>query len=128
MKNIKIKVVINDTTGTLISGAWKNPDCKIGLIIGKLQQRLFCFQHISVFSSELLYQSICFPGTGTNACYVEKQKCAQLFNHKNHGSNKVLINTEWGAFGDDGALDFIRTKYDVELDSRTINPGRQLYV
>ncbi|XP_044756105.1 hexokinase type 2-like [Coccinella septempunctata] len=99
MKNIKIKVVINDTTGTLISGAWKNPDCKIGLIIG----------------------------TGTNACYVEKQKCAQLFDNKDRGSGKVLINTEWGAFGDDGSLDFIRTKYDLELDSQTINPGRQVH-
>ncbi|XP_045467436.1 hexokinase type 2-like [Harmonia axyridis] len=99
MKNIKIKVVINDTTGTLISGAWKNPECKIGLIIG----------------------------TGTNACYVEKQKCAQLFDVKNRGSGNVLINTEWGAFGDDGSLDFIRTKFDLELDAQTINPGRQVH-
>ncbi|KAI6185453.1 Phosphotransferase [Aphelenchoides besseyi] len=39
----------------------------------------------------------------------------------------MIVNTEWGAFGDDGALDFVRTKYDKLLDKATINPGRQLF-
>ena len=39
---------------------------------------------------------------------------------------QVLINTEWGAFGDNGCLDFIRTEYDRELDTYSINPGKQL--
>ena len=25
----------------------------------------------------------------------------------------VIVNTEWGGFGDQGALDFIRTKWDM---------------
>lgn len=38
----------------------------------------------------------------------------------------VLINTEWGAFGDNGALDFVRTDYDREIDANSINPTKQL--
>jgi len=40
---VKVAAILNDTTGCLMSCAWKNPKCRIGLIIG----------------------------TGTNACYLE---------------------------------------------------------
>ncbi|KAJ8958132.1 hypothetical protein NQ318_006068 [Aromia moschata] len=91
---INVVAVLNDTTGTLVAGAYKNPATKIGLILG----------------------------TGTNACYVEKQSAAELFDEPDRGSGKVLINTEWGAFGDDGALDFLRTDYDKTVDENSINP------
>lgn len=29
--------ILNDTTGTLMSCAWKNHNCKIGLIVGMLK-------------------------------------------------------------------------------------------
>lgn len=38
----------------------------------------------------------------------------------------MCINTEWGGFGDDGAMDFVITKYDRCLDENTINAGKQL--
>lgn len=38
----------------------------------------------------------------------------------------MIINTEWGAFGDDGVLEFVRTRFDREVDEKTINPGKQL--
>lgn len=66
-------------------------------------------------------------GTGSNACYVEKVKNAEQFDAETTKEN-VLINTEWGAFGDNGALDFVRTQYDREIDENSINPGKQLYV
>jgi len=70
-----------------------------------------------------------FPiiGTGSNACYVERQKNAELFDEEDNGSGTVLINTEWGAFGDDGRLDFVRTEYDRDVDENSINPGKQLH-
>lgn len=40
--------------------------------------------------------------------------------------SQVIINTEWGAFGDNGCLDFVRTAYDNTIDQESINPGRQL--
>lgn len=66
-------------------------------------------------------------GTGTNACYVEKTEEVETFDGPN-SKPYVVVNTEWGAFGDDGCLDFLRTLYDVQIDKHSINPGKQLYV
>ena len=38
---------------------------------------------------------------------------------------QMIINTEWGAFGDDGCLDFITTDFDRAVDKHSINVGRQ---
>nr|UNF16855.1 hexokinase II [Hyphantria cunea] len=94
---IDICAILNDTTGTLMSCAWKNHNCKIGLIVG----------------------------TGSNACYVEKTENCELFDAE-PGKPDLLINTEWGAFGDDGALDFVRTEFDRDVDQNSINPGKQI--
>lgn len=96
--HIKVCAIMNDTTGTLMSCAWKNHNCKIGLIVG----------------------------TGSNACYVERVENAEMFEGTTDKSH-VLVNTEWGAFGDDGKLDFIRTQYDREIDEHSINPGKQIH-
>lgn len=96
---IYLCAILNDTTGTLMSCAWKNHDCKIGLIVG----------------------------TGSNACYVEKISNAEMFDGPKNDKKHVLINTEWGAFGDHGALDFVRTQYDRDIDQHSLNPGQQIY-
>lgn len=49
-----------------------------------------------------------------------------MYEGPDNGNEHVLINTEWGAFGDNGQLDFIRTEYDREIDEFSINPGKQL--
>lgn len=95
---IDVCAILNDTTGTLMSCAWKNHNCRIGLIVG----------------------------TGSNACYVERTENVDLFNGTK-SKPYVIINTEWGAFGDDGSLEFIRTVYDREIDENSINPGKQLF-
>lgn len=67
-------------------------------------------------------------GTGSNACYVEKATNAELFDKPGKTyDEKVVINTEWGGFGDHGSLDFIRTVYDQEVDELSVNPGHQLF-
>lgn len=65
-------------------------------------------------------------GTGSNACYVEKVSNAENFESSDAKKQSVLINTEWGAFGDNGALEIIRTQYDREIDENSINQGKQL--
>ena len=40
---------------------------------------------------------------------------------------KMIINTEWGAYGDDGALDRWLTEYDDIIDQNSVNVGRQRY-
>lgn len=37
---------------------------------------------------------------------------------------RMGINTEWGAFGDDGLLDDIRIEFDEEIDLGSLNPGK----
>ncbi|KAG5671718.1 hypothetical protein PVAND_001898 [Polypedilum vanderplanki] len=97
---ILICAILNDTTGTLMSCAWKYQDCKIGVIIG----------------------------TGSNACYVEKVRYAEWFDKPGKFDDEsVIINTEFGAFGDKGSLDDIRTCFDIEVDKNSINPSNQLF-
>jgi hexokinase len=96
---IDVCAVLNDTTGTLMSCAWLNPNCRVGLIVG----------------------------TGTNACYVEKLENVGLWDADYNEPAKVIINTEWGAFGDNGCLDFILSDYDRDIDEHSINAGRQLF-
>ncbi|KOB66739.1 Hexokinase [Operophtera brumata] len=78
--SVSVMGILNDATGTLMSCAHKEPDCRVGVIIG----------------------------TGSNACYVEKTEHCEMFDGE-PGKSDLLVNTEWGAFGDDGALDLIRT-------------------
>ena len=53
----------------------------------------------------------------------------------------MVVNTEWGAFGDKGELDYVKTKWDEEVeehllggfkfhlkvDARSLNPGQQTF-
>ncbi|KAI8121832.1 Hexokinase-1 [Lucilia cuprina] len=97
---VGITAILNDTTGTLMSCAWKNPNCKIGLIVG----------------------------TGSNACYLEQIKNIDTFEPEpNNRVPTMIINCEWGAFGDKGCLEFVRTKYDRQIDETTHNRGRQIF-
>ncbi|XP_036000518.1 hexokinase-2-like [Fundulus heteroclitus] len=63
-------------------------------------------------------------GTGTNACYMEQMRNLQLLDGD---EGQMCVNTEWGAFGDDGALEDVRTDIDREIDAGSLNPGKQLF-
>ncbi|PIK56575.1 putative hexokinase-1 [Apostichopus japonicus] len=97
--NLDIIAVVNDTTGTLMSCAHADSNCYVGLIIG----------------------------TGTNACYMEALDEVELWNGDKGEPKQTIINMEWGAFGDDGSIEDIRTDFDRELDKITLNQGKQLY-
>ncbi|KAM3720663.1 Hexokinase-2 [Dirofilaria immitis] len=101
--DIDVVAVLNDTVGTLMACAFKENTCQIGVIVG----------------------------TGSNACYMEKIKnCDKLKDmhlEEDGMPDEMIINTEWGAFGDDGTLEFLRTRFDREVDEQTINPGKQLF-
>ena len=125
--DVKIDVcaILNDTTGCLMSCAWKDNRCRIGLILG----------------------------TGTNACYLEDVKNIETLNKGDFTEQEhMVVNTEWGAFGDNGELDFIKTKWDEnvsilqiyagtkqnehlflieillkQVDQMSVNPGKQIF-
>uniref|UniRef100_A0A4W6FZN5 Hexokinase-2 n=1 Tax=Lates calcarifer TaxID=8187 RepID=A0A4W6FZN5_LATCA len=100
-RNVTVKknvsAVVNDTVGTMMSCAYEDPQCEVGLI----------------------------AGTGTNVCYMEELK--NIEKTEQSTGQKMCINTEWGGLGDDGSLDDIITPYDVEVDQTSINPGKQRF-
>uniref|UniRef100_UPI00398E372A hexokinase HKDC1-like isoform X1 n=1 Tax=Pristiophorus japonicus TaxID=55135 RepID=UPI00398E372A len=93
---VDVLALVNDTVGTMMTCAFDDPYCEIGVIIG----------------------------TGTNACYMEELSYINLVEGD---EGRMCINTEWGAFGDDGTLEDIRTAFDREIDSGSLNPGKQLF-
>ena len=88
---------MNDTTGTQLAVGIRDPDCHVGLILG----------------------------TGTNACYMENLDAVPKFSGDRNRYSQVVINTEWGAFGDDGKLSAYLTQFDRELDNLVKNKGQQ---
>ncbi|CAF0973493.1 unnamed protein product, partial [Didymodactylos carnosus] len=97
--NVDCVALVNDTVGTLMACAYKDPHTLIGLILG----------------------------TGTNACYMEQLDKVGTWDGDYNMPKQVIINMEWGAFGDNNKLNHIRTKYDEEVDLSSINPGKQLF-
>eukprot|EP00064_Thunnus_orientalis_P004861 superscaffoldBa00000459_g4874 len=63
-------------------------------------------------------------GTGTNACYMEELRHVDLVEGD---EGRMCVNTEWGAFGDDGALKDFITEFDRDVDAASNNPGKQLF-
>lgn len=102
-KDLKVEVlaVLNDTTGTLIQGATHDPRVKVGIILG----------------------------TGSNAAYMERVEYVKHWETRpRDGEKTVLIDIEWGAFGDNGVLDFIKTRYDREVDNHSLLKGSFTWV
>ncbi|XP_029314653.1 putative hexokinase HKDC1 [Cottoperca gobio] len=122
--DVDIVAVVNDTVGTMMSCAYEDPQCEIGLI----------------------------AGTGTNVCYMEELKNIEKTEQKKEEEEemsegeegkddgterervegdaktpKMCINTEWGGLGDDGALEDFITLYDIEVDRNSLNPGKQRF-
>ncbi|KAF7233110.1 hypothetical protein EG68_08977 [Paragonimus skrjabini miyazakii] len=96
---VKISAVFNDTVGVLAACAAKDPECGIGLIVS----------------------------AGTNCCYFERGSRIQKPFAKFACGQELVINTEWGGFGDSGTLQQFMTKYDKEIDAATLTPGKQIF-
>ncbi|KAL4712556.1 hypothetical protein ACJJTC_007572 [Scirpophaga incertulas] len=89
---VTVRVLLNDTTGTLVAGAHTNHDVGIGMILG----------------------------TGSNGCYMERAERVQHWEAEHSRVRDVCVNVEWGAFGDNGCIDFVRTDIDREVDARSL--------
>ncbi|XP_033226720.1 hexokinase-2-like [Belonocnema kinseyi] len=89
---VNVLAILNDTTGTLVQGATQDSNTVIGLILG----------------------------TGSNACYMERADKVEHWEVERHGEREVIIDIEWGAFGDNGVLDFIKTDFDRESDANSL--------
>jgi len=96
--NVKVVAIINDTTGTLVAGSHDYPDTAIGLILG----------------------------TGTNGSYMEKAHRIVRWEER-ESKESCIIDPEFGAWGDNGCLDFLKTCWDKELDESSLLPGSFTY-
>ncbi|NXN92093.1 HXK3 protein, partial [Rhinopomastus cyanomelas] len=61
---------------------------------------------------------------GTNSCFMTE---AHLVEMVEDSSGQMCVNTEWGYFGDDGALRDILTPYDHNVDKESSNPGTKRF-
>ncbi|KAL3440201.1 hypothetical protein BJX65DRAFT_300651 [Aspergillus insuetus] len=100
---VRIVALVNDTVGTLIASAYKNPEIRVGSIFG----------------------------TGCNAAYMER--CSQIPKISSSGNqiqfdedSLVAINCEYGAF-DNSRRVLPRTKFDQDIDATSARPGQQTY-
>ncbi|KAJ3593432.1 hypothetical protein NHX12_005767 [Muraenolepis orangiensis] len=106
--DLDIVAIVNDTVGTMMSCAYEDQQCEIGLI----------------------------AGTGSNVCYMEElsniQKLHQGEEESNQGRTEEdetehAANNKWGGLGDDGCLDDIITPYDKAVDGESLNLGKQRF-
>uniref|UniRef100_A0A4W3JSF4 hexokinase n=1 Tax=Callorhinchus milii TaxID=7868 RepID=A0A4W3JSF4_CALMI len=93
---LDIVAVVNDTVGTMMTCAYEDPQCEVGMIVG----------------------------TGSNTCYMEEMGNVEMVGEE---EGRMCVNMEWGAFGDNGCLDDIRTEYDRAVDDLSLNQGKQRY-
>ena len=70
INNIKVAALLNDTVGTLVTRAYSDRNCDLGVILG----------------------------TGTNACYPEKIAGISKWRGLKTASGHMIINMEWGNF------------------------------
>ena len=94
---------------------------------------------MQTYSKISYYNLLCFHSIlGTNACYAERLEAVKKFKGDRAGHTHVIINTEWGAFGDfnvdehgkpvdKGILKDFLTCADKELNTEVENPGQQMY-
>ncbi|XP_039595457.1 LOW QUALITY PROTEIN: hexokinase HKDC1 [Polypterus senegalus] len=94
--DLDIVAVVNDTVGTMMTCAYEDPKCEIGLIVG----------------------------TGSNTCYMEEMKNIETVEGD---EGRMCVNTEWGGFGDNGCIEYLRTRFDREVDEQSLNAGKQRY-
>ncbi|XP_023939670.2 hexokinase-2-like [Bicyclus anynana] len=92
---VTVQVLLNDTTGTLVAGAHKDPEVAIGVILG----------------------------TGSNGCYMERAERVQHWEARHARVRDVVVDIEWGAFGDNGCLAFLRSAFDSEVDDHSLLPA-----
>jgi len=146
--DIEVMAVVNDTTGTLISCAFQNRECRIGLIVGtgtnacymENVDNVHCMhplmeknqqdaeqelqQHLQQQQQQQQQQqdksSLSSPDDETNQIYSDIWKSKKR-------QQSTVVNTEWGAFGDNGTLDFVRTKWDQEIDESSLNKTKQKF-
>ncbi|OTB06736.1 hypothetical protein M426DRAFT_54873 [Hypoxylon sp. CI-4A] len=99
-RNLPLELVslVNDTTGAMVTSAYKDPDTIVGAIFG----------------------------TGCNAAYVEKVSSIPKLKSDLPPDTPMAINCEYGAF-DNAHRVLPMTQYDLTIDEESPRPGEQAF-
>ena len=99
LSHVRVSALLNDTVGTLVTRAYSDHQCDIGVIIG----------------------------TGTNACYTEAASKIKKWHGPSKNSGHMIINTEWGNFNKlkctsyDRALDRMTENKTYQILEKTVS-------
>ncbi|CAO3660165.1 unnamed protein product [Rhizopus stolonifer] len=95
---VTVKAALNGASGCLLAHNYRSLDCLLA----------------------------CTVSTGTNAAYWEKISDIGKLN-KDDDEREMIINTEWGSFGDTRSNAIPHTFYDVRVNRQSVNPGIHVY-
>lgn len=101
---VRVTALVNDAMGTIMSRAYSLPSSRERPTVG------------AIF------------GTGTNGVYMEDLQAVSkhLDGDFDSSNDRMFMSTEWGSF--DNKLSVLPvTRYDVELDRNSVNPGNQMF-
>ncbi|KAM4744834.1 LOW QUALITY PROTEIN: hexokinase HKDC1-like [Anableps anableps] len=124
--DLDIVALVNDTVGTMMSCAYEDPQCEVGMIAGTGSN--LCYME-ELKNIEKLEQSGGTPQTDKQTLEEEKDEAAVEAEKSDIETekSKMCINTEWGSLGNDRCLEDIITPYDAEVDIHSVNPGKQRF-
>ncbi|KAI8094874.1 hexokinase-domain-containing protein [Gilbertella persicaria] len=99
--NVNVEAVINGAVGCLLAHSYRSLDTLVA----------------------------CTISTGTNAAYWEKVESIEKNKDKlkDCRESDMIINTEWGSFGDNNPTLLPRTFYDNRLNRQSVNPGVHVF-
>ncbi|XP_067881861.1 hexokinase-1-like [Heterodontus francisci] len=96
--DLEVVAIVNDTVGTLMSCAYEDPKCEVGLIVG----------------------------TGTNACYMEQMKNIEKL-EGDDGEMCIDMEWEAFGEGERNQFAEFVTEFDKLVDQHSLHPGKQIY-
>lgn len=97
--NINVEAVVNGAVGCLLAHSYRSLDTLMA----------------------------CTISTGTNAAYWEKVGAIPKSKLEARDDEDMIINTEWGSFGDKNLMLLPRTFYDNRVNRQSVNPGIHVF-
>ncbi|RCH82330.1 glucokinase, partial [Rhizopus stolonifer] len=95
---VVIKAVVNGAAGCLLAHSYRSLDTLLA----------------------------CTVSSGSNAAYWEKVNQAPKLQSR-VDAEEMIINTEWGSFGDRHSETIPHTFYDIRVNRQSVNPGIHVY-
>ncbi|NXC73562.1 HXK3 protein, partial [Anhinga anhinga] len=123
LHHVDVVALMNDTVGTMMTCSMGGKPCEVALVVG--EQQAPCMPGWWVLGGLRQCSPLSLPAdSGTNSCFMAE---AQQVEMAKETSGRMCVNTEWGYFGDDGALNDVLTPYDQCMDQESSNPGEKRF-